>query len=105
MKETKQPNWLIDVAPRIISHMNEDHSNSIVSTLHAQHQIKDLKAEIEALETSGYFAQSKGKRFFFGFWQNMHECFRIQRRINQTCSRLPSLRSVGVNLVVFTVSA
>ena len=104
MKETKQPDWLIDAAPRIISHMNEDHSNSIVSTLHAQHQIKDPKAKMEALKTSGYFVQSKGERFFC-FWQNMHECFRIQRRINKTRKRLPSLRIAWVNLVVFTVSA
>ena len=67
MKETKQPNWLIDVAPRIISHMNEDHSNSIVSTLHAQHQIKDPKAKMEALETSGHFVQSKSERYFLAF--------------------------------------
>ena len=30
MKETEQPDWLINAAPRIISHINEDHSNSIV---------------------------------------------------------------------------
>ena len=67
MKENKQPDWLIDAAPRIISHMNEDHSNSIVSTLHAQHQIKDPKAKMEALETNGYYARSKGERYFLAF--------------------------------------
>ena len=65
MKETKQPDWLIDAAPRIISHMNEDHSNSIVSTLHAQHQIKDPKAKTVALETSGHFVQSKSEDIFW----------------------------------------
>ena len=67
MKKTKQPDWLIDAAPRIVSHMNEDHSNSIVSTLHAQHQIKDPKAKMEALQTNGYFVQSKGERYFLAF--------------------------------------
>jgi putative heme iron utilization protein len=67
MTENKKPDWLADAAPRIISHMNEDHSNSIVSALNAQHQIKDPEAKMEALETNGYYAYSKGERYFLVF--------------------------------------
>lgn len=67
MNEVKKPTWLADAAPRITSHMNEDHSNSIVSALHAQHQIQDPEAKMEELETNGYFARSKGERYFITF--------------------------------------
>ena len=41
MKKNDLPEWLSKASYRIIEHMNEDHSNSIVSTLNAQHSIKD----------------------------------------------------------------
>ena len=87
MKETKQPDWLIDAAPRIISHMNEDHSNSIVSTLHAQHQIKDPKAKMEALEINDTMPDPKVSDT--SWLSRRHAgCFRIQRRINKTRAKL-----------------
>ena len=49
MNDSKVPNWLINASNRIIEHMNEDHSNSIVSTLNAQHGIKDNNAKMEKL--------------------------------------------------------
>ncbi|MBD61559.1 hypothetical protein CL645_01685 [bacterium] len=61
------PQWLTDAAPGIIEHMNDDHSNSIVSTLHAQHGIKDVNAKMEKLETDGYYALSNGKLYFLKF--------------------------------------
>ena len=45
MNDSKVPNWLINASNRIIEHMNDDHSNSIVSTLNAQHGIKDKNAK------------------------------------------------------------
>ena len=39
------PIWLSKAADRIIGHMNSDHWNSIVSTLHAQFGIKIQRLE------------------------------------------------------------
>ena len=67
MNSTKIPKWLISVSSGIIEHMNKDHSNSIVSTLHAQHGIKDKKAKMSKLEVHGYYAKSKNKLYFLEF--------------------------------------
>ena len=56
MNDSKVPECLLNASNRIIEHMNEDHSNSIVSTLNAQHGIRDKKAKMEKLELNGYFA-------------------------------------------------
>ena len=69
MKESKIPEWLFEASKRIIEHMNEDHSNSIVSTLNAQHGVTDKKARMEKLELNGYFASSKEKLYFLEFEQ------------------------------------
>ena len=37
MSSENNPDWLVKVSKSVIKHMNDDHSNSIVSTLHAQH--------------------------------------------------------------------
>ena len=50
----RDPHWLIEAAPRIIKHMNEDHANSIASTLNGQHGIKDKNAKMDNLEVNGY---------------------------------------------------
>ena len=59
MKEKILPDWLEANSKRIIQHMNEDHTKSIVSTLHAQHDIKDTKAKMDKLATDGYYALKK----------------------------------------------
>ena len=59
--------WLEDSSKRIIEHMNDDHSNSIVSALNAQHGIKDTNARMEELEADGYYALSEGKLYFLTF--------------------------------------
>ena len=66
MKKTI-PDWLEANSARIIQHMNEDHSKSIVSTLHAQHDIKDSKARMEKLTTDGYYVLTQGKLLFLSF--------------------------------------
>ena len=53
MKKNDLPEWLSKASYRIIEHMNNDHSNSIVSTLNAQHGIKDKNAKMEKLEVNG----------------------------------------------------
>ena len=61
------PDWLEADSARIIQHMNEDHSKSIVSTLHAQHDIKDSKAKMEKLAIDGYYVLTQGKSLFLSF--------------------------------------
>ena len=56
-----------DYKEKIISHMNEEHSNSIVSTLHAQHGIKDKNAKMVKLKEDGYFVLSNNKSHFLKF--------------------------------------
>ena len=52
------PTWLSQAADRIVAHMNSDHSNSIVSTLHAQFGIKDPAARMDTLKVDGYYILS-----------------------------------------------
>ena len=67
MSNENNPEWLIKVSKSVIKHMNDDHSNSIVSTLHAQHGIKDKNAKMSKLEVNGYFSLSKGRLYFINF--------------------------------------
>ena len=69
MNDSNAPEWLLNASFRIIEHMNEDHSNSIVSTLNAQHGIKDKNAKMEKLQVNGYFALSNQKSYFLEFQQ------------------------------------
>ena len=61
------PHWLTQAAPRIIKHMNEDHANSIISTLNGQHGIKDKNAKMYTLELNGYYILSNGELYFAKF--------------------------------------
>tara|TARA_B100001057_G_scaffold18127_1_gene16747 strand:- start:272 stop:574 length:303 start_codon:yes stop_codon:yes gene_type:complete len=61
------PTWLSQAADRIIGHMNSDHSNSIVSTLHAQFGIKDPGARMERLKVDGYYISSNENLYFAKF--------------------------------------
>ncbi len=63
----RHPHWLIEASPRIIKHMNEDHSNSIASTLHGQYGIKDNNAKMDNLRVDGYYIQSGGSLYFAKF--------------------------------------
>ena len=67
MIKNKQPEWLIKVSNGIIKHMNDDHSNSVVSTLHAQHGVKDKNAVMSKLEVHGYYVKSNNKLYFIKF--------------------------------------
>ena len=69
MNDSNVPEWLLNASFRIIEQMNEDHSNSIVSTLNAQHGIKDKNAKMEKLQVNGYFALSNQKLYFLEFEQ------------------------------------
>lgn len=60
------PKWL-EREDSIIDHMNEDHSNSIVSTLNAQLDIKDPEAKMVALNIDGYYVLTKGEIKFLTF--------------------------------------
>ena len=67
MSNEKNPDWLIKVSEGVIKHMNDDHSNSIVSTLHAQHGIKDKNAKMSKLEVNGYYTVSNNNLYFIDF--------------------------------------
>ena len=65
----KKPEW-INNEQVIIQHMNSDHSNSIVSTLNAQHGIKDPEAKMKSLDVNGYYVLSCNKKYFIKFEQS-----------------------------------
>lgn len=67
VSSARHPHWLIEAAPRIIKHMNEDHSNSIASTLNGQHGIQDKNANMDNLKVDGYFIRSDGALYFVKF--------------------------------------
>jgi len=67
MAKGKKPEWLKQASSGIIGHMNEEHSNSIVSALHAQYGIKDRKARMVELFVDGFNALSQNKVYFLTF--------------------------------------
>ncbi len=67
MNESKLPEWLLKASDRIIEHMNNDHTNSIISTLNAQYGIKDKDAKMNNLQVDGYYALSNKKLYFLKF--------------------------------------
>ena len=69
MNESKVPEWLLNASNRIIEQMNEDHSNSIVSTSNVQHGIKNKNVKMEELQVNGYYALSNQKLYFLEFEQ------------------------------------
>ena len=70
--EKNTPKWLSSISRAVISHMNEDHSNTIVSTLNAQHGIEDKAAEMVDLQVNGYEVFAKGKSYFLSFEKECH---------------------------------
>ena len=66
-KQTLTPDWLKKYAHGVIEHMNQDHQNTVVSTLNAQLKIKDPEAKMVELRSDGYFVLSNGSRFFLKF--------------------------------------
>ena len=61
-----KPKWLKQ-EHSMIKHMNEDHSNSIVSTLNAKLGVKDKHAIMLRLTMDGYYVCSKNKIYFIDF--------------------------------------
>ena len=61
------PSWLKQCSLGVIEHMNQDHSNTIVSTLNAQFGIKDAEALMIELRINGYFVLSDGQKYFLKF--------------------------------------
>ena len=67
MNDCKVTGWIINASNRIIRHMNDDHSNSIVSTLNTLYGIKDKNTKMKKLEVNGYFASCREKFYFLEF--------------------------------------
>ena len=66
-------NW-VDKLPKwskseggIIVHMNEDHSDTIVAALKAQHGVDDKTARMVQLTIDGYYLRTESKLFFIKF--------------------------------------
>jgi len=72
--EDKSPKWQ-DKENSIIEHMNDDHSNSIISTLHAHHKIKDKNAKMIALNIDGYYIETNKELKFIAF---NHPCLNLK---------------------------
>ena len=70
-----RPKWLKQ-EKSMIEHMNEDHSNSIVSALNAKLGIKDKHAKMLRLTMDGYYVSSKNKIYFLDF--NL-PCFTVKQ--------------------------
>ena len=70
-----RPKWL-KKEHSMIEHMNEDHSNSIVSALNAKLGIKDKHARMLRLTMDGYYVSSKNKIYFLDF--NL-PCFTVKQ--------------------------
>ncbi len=70
-----KPKWLKQ-ENSMVKHMNEDHSNSIVSTLNAKLGIKDKRAKMLRLTMDGYYVSSKNKIYFVDF--NL-PCFTVKQ--------------------------
>ena len=70
-----EPKWL-KKEHSMIEHMNEDHSNSIVSALNAKLGIKDKHAKMLRLTMDGYYVSSKNKIYFLDF--NL-PCFTVKQ--------------------------
>ena len=64
--ENYTPGWN-DYESAIITHMNSDHSNSIISSLYAQHNIKDKTAKMIFLTIDGYYIEAKESIYFIQF--------------------------------------
>lgn len=69
----KDLEW-IPAEKEIIEHMNQDHSKSIISTLSAQHNIKDEKAKMIELNIDGFYCESNNKIYFLNF---KRPCFTV----------------------------
>ena len=61
-----EPKWK-KTQQAIIEHMNDDHSNSICSSLKAQHGIEDVNAKMLYLTIDGYYISSNKKLYFIQF--------------------------------------
>ena len=70
-----KPKWLKQ-ENSMVKHMNEDHQNSIVSTLNAKLGIKDKRAKMLRLTMDGYYVSSKNKIYFVDF--NL-PCFTVKQ--------------------------
>ena len=69
----KDLEW-IPAEKEIIEHMNQDHSKSIISTLSAQHNLKDKKAKMIELNIDGFYCESHNKIYFLNF---KRPCFTV----------------------------
>ena len=61
------PSWLNQCAQGVIEHMDQDHSNTIVSTAYAQFGMNNAKALMVELHIYGYFVATNGQQYLLTF--------------------------------------
>ena len=61
-----EPSWKKEES-NIIKHMNDDHQNTIIAALKAQHGLSDNDAKIEFLCVDGYYASTIKGHYFISF--------------------------------------
>ena len=79
-----------DEETRIIEHMNEDHQNTIVAALKAQHNIVDNTARMTLLCVDGYYASTDSGIYFISFPKpalNMKEYRQVLVQLAKTYKR------------------
>jgi len=69
--EDKLPRWSKSEVG-IIEHMNEDHSDTIVAALKAQHGVDDKTARMVQLTIDGYYLRTKSQLYFIKFSKACH---------------------------------
>ena len=69
--EDKLPGWSKS-EKSIIEHMNEDHYDTIVDALKAQHGVYDKTAQMVQLTIDGYYLRTKRKLYFIKFSKTCH---------------------------------
>ena len=83
-----EPKWLKQEAS-MIKHMNDDHANSIISTLHAKKGLKDKDAKMIRLTIDGYYVLSKGVIYFIEFEE---PCLNVKQYRDKLVSQAKEFR-------------
>ena len=94
--KSKDPKWKKH-EESIINHMNSDHSNSIVSSLNAQHNIKDHKAKMIFLTKDGYYVKSKKEMLFIQLEQKCNTMQEYKEELINLAKKYRSFELVNSN--------
>ena len=66
-KKEDIPTWFREASKSTVEHTHNDHSEATVATFYRPHGIYDTEANMNDLETDGYYVVW-GWKVFFEFW-------------------------------------